>query len=312
MGQSGDGVRDLQKMLGVVADGKFGPITDRAVRAFQRAHGLTVDGEAGMNTIHALREAAAAKGHANHTMGAHRAPTPTERQQRPAGTMTAGSMQQADNNAKSFAPSKGRARGSFSSSQATREQQAAALLQKQGVQLKEGHTYVVQIDQDPPKSRDTNYEHSYTGQTVVMRAHNGKLDEVGGVFQTSSHPGQDYPVGSDGVPGTAFIRPGAYEYTKSLIWHHGKQRFNPLESMPAARDTNHDGTISGSERWQQYTASAIQWHPGDSFGPSSTGCQNVDPSQWDAFMNAVKAGGGSTFTYVLARRANDHSGANAF
>ena len=81
--------------------------------------------------------------------------------------------------------------------------------------------------------------------------------------------------------------------------------------MPAARDTNHDGTISGSENDRRYTAGAIQWHPGGSSGPSSTGCQNIAPDQFEAFKRAVQQGSG-TFTYVLARRPNDVSGANPF
>jgi len=179
------------------------------------------------------------------------------------------------------------------------------------VNLKDGHTYVVQVDQDPPKRASSSYMRSYTGQTVVMKAEGGKLHEVGGPFKSSSHPGQTNPVGSDGVPGTAFIRPGAYEYTKSTHVHHGKERFDPLTNTPAARDLNHDGTISGSENEKRFTAGAIQWHPGNSGGPSSTGCQNIDPSQWNAFKNAVQHGGG-TFTYVLARRPNDVLGANPF
>jgi peptidoglycan hydrolase-like protein with peptidoglycan-binding domain len=46
-GSTGPNVRYIQGVLGIKVDGQFGPITDRAVRAFQRTHGLKVDGIVG-------------------------------------------------------------------------------------------------------------------------------------------------------------------------------------------------------------------------------------------------------------------------
>lgn len=40
----------VQRAVGVNADGKFGPATDRAVKDRQKAHGLTPDGDVGINT----------------------------------------------------------------------------------------------------------------------------------------------------------------------------------------------------------------------------------------------------------------------
>lgn len=54
-GSTGGDVRDLQKAMGITADGIFGPVTQRAVEAYQRAHGLAVDGIAGPKTLAALR-----------------------------------------------------------------------------------------------------------------------------------------------------------------------------------------------------------------------------------------------------------------
>jgi peptidoglycan hydrolase-like protein with peptidoglycan-binding domain len=50
----GGGVRELQRALGVSADGVFGPGTQRAVKSFQRRHGLTADGVVGPQTRSAL------------------------------------------------------------------------------------------------------------------------------------------------------------------------------------------------------------------------------------------------------------------
>jgi peptidoglycan hydrolase-like protein with peptidoglycan-binding domain len=50
----GGDVRQLQRAIGVSADGVFGPDTERALKRWQRAHGLTADGIAGPNTRAAL------------------------------------------------------------------------------------------------------------------------------------------------------------------------------------------------------------------------------------------------------------------
>lgn len=53
-GAKGADVQRLQRFLGLEPDGKFGPDTEAAVRAFQRSKGLTADGVAGPDTRAAL------------------------------------------------------------------------------------------------------------------------------------------------------------------------------------------------------------------------------------------------------------------
>jgi hypothetical protein len=52
--KAGSTVAELQRALGIPADGIYGPQTRRAVRRFQRANGLVVDGIAGPQTLSAL------------------------------------------------------------------------------------------------------------------------------------------------------------------------------------------------------------------------------------------------------------------
>ena len=51
---TGEQVKDLQRQLGIIADGIFGPKTEAAVKAYQARAGLMVDGIAGPATMAAL------------------------------------------------------------------------------------------------------------------------------------------------------------------------------------------------------------------------------------------------------------------
>ena len=53
-GDRGPAVRAIQRELGIVADGVFGPMTERAVKRFQRRHDLVPDGIVGPLTRGAL------------------------------------------------------------------------------------------------------------------------------------------------------------------------------------------------------------------------------------------------------------------
>jgi peptidoglycan hydrolase-like protein with peptidoglycan-binding domain len=50
-GTSGEAVKKMQQALGLVADGQFGPATEKAVKEYQQTNGLTVDGMAGPETL---------------------------------------------------------------------------------------------------------------------------------------------------------------------------------------------------------------------------------------------------------------------
>ncbi|MGQ3675784.1 peptidoglycan-binding domain-containing protein [Xanthobacter sp. TB0139] len=53
-GLAGEPVKILQAKLGVEADGRFGPGTEEALKAYQKEQGLSVDGIAGPDTFLAM------------------------------------------------------------------------------------------------------------------------------------------------------------------------------------------------------------------------------------------------------------------
>lgn len=60
-GSIGAAVEELQKLLKIVVDGDFGPITEKAVIEFQKLCGLKVDGIVGENTLSKLTKPAVKK-----------------------------------------------------------------------------------------------------------------------------------------------------------------------------------------------------------------------------------------------------------
>lgn len=69
-GTRGDTVKKMQEALGIDADGKFGPGTEKAVKAYQESKGLTADGVAGPLTLAAMNMSGAAIGAPPATAGA--------------------------------------------------------------------------------------------------------------------------------------------------------------------------------------------------------------------------------------------------
>lgn len=59
-GDTGALVLEVQSLLGLTADGIYGPLTERAVSDYQASRGLTVDGITGPQTLTALRSGAPA------------------------------------------------------------------------------------------------------------------------------------------------------------------------------------------------------------------------------------------------------------
>jgi peptidoglycan L-alanyl-D-glutamate endopeptidase CwlK len=56
VGSRGEVVKQIQKALGIYADGIFGKLTEERVKEFQKEHGLTVDGKVGPATLAEMKK----------------------------------------------------------------------------------------------------------------------------------------------------------------------------------------------------------------------------------------------------------------
>lgn len=331
-GRSGQSVSELQQMLNrsgiqppLDTDGKFGPLTQQAVRDYQTQNNLRVDGIVGPETLGSLM--------GGQNPGGANGPRPVARPDRtqpnPAAPETQGPQGPQGPQApgtEGFINGPGRVNSTFANSSAERVRQAEDILRSNGQWPPEnGRAYAIQIDQDaPPASASrndrSNFVRSYSGQTAVFRAENGRLVEQEGPLRSASHAGQfssslSPDVTGDGRGDVANIRPGVYHYNTRT---NGRGRFNPrsnAEFANSARDYNQDGVIDGREAQGRHQATAIQIHAGNSSRPSSIGCQTLPPDDYNRFRQAIRGantGGNSDFTYILVRRPNDQFGANPF
>jgi LysM repeat protein len=112
------------------------------------------------------------------------------------------------------------------------------------------------------------------------------------VFEGATHPGQLTSKGAftdvneDGKADMAWIKPGTYGFHKGSNKHYGDV-LRPDGKIEAFRDTNNDGKITGKELSEEFTASAILFHPGFDDRPKSAGCQTMAPDDFKRFMELV-------------------------
>jgi peptidoglycan hydrolase-like protein with peptidoglycan-binding domain len=340
-------VRELQQLLNragvqppLADDGIFGPKTDAALRQFQTSQSIGIDGKFGPESLGALQRSVGQIGtQANAPTRpnippvsdsnlTHNPSTPRPRgtDPTPAPASTPAATPATTPDTSRFAPEAGRVTSAFGRTRAEREQQAESILRTNGQwPPQNGRTYAIQIDQDSPpsnasQSARSNHLRSYTGQTSVFRAENGRLvEQNSNPLRSASHPGQfstrsgTPDVNGDGRRDIAHVRPGVYQYGVRT----SNSRFNPTNDAQfrVARDLNQDGVIDAREANRGYSASGIQIHAGTSSRPSSTGCQTMPPNDFRAFQDAIRrsnSSGQNSFTYVLVRRPNETSGENRF
>lgn len=125
------------------------------------------------------------------------------------------------------------------------------------------------------------------------------------IFEGATHTGQKETKGKftdvnkDGKSDIAHIKPGTYDFHMGSNEKFGKH-LRPDANIPAWRDTNQDGRITGSEKNTNFTATAILFHKGGTEAPKSVGCQTLAPDEYQKFIDLIGQDPNRKVTYTLA------------
>ena len=293
-------VTQLQELLNsqggqLQVDGRFGLQTEEAVRSFQRQHGLTVDGVVGPETLTALNRPRESEETSPATPADQTPPTaPGDR----------GQVSLAAPNL----------------STAEQFEHYRRLIEANGGQLNaEGATVLGLrgLGADGQRHDGRSNIGGYDDSFVVLNQNPDGSPSVQ-MFQGATHANQyssGYSSGPDAqgntISGVAMMAPGNYSAVPHSNDYRGRgpsyhvRTLGGSGDLPAYRDRNRDGEISGQERSQAeaggYTADQILFHGGGANAPISIGCQTLSPSDMRAFSRAIGSGG---FNYTLLD-AND-------
>jgi hypothetical protein len=184
----------------------------------------------------------------------------------------------------------------------------AKIVRDAGGDLTPGHLVVLGLrgrDADGTL-HDTHTAKVFDDTMVLLR--DGTATELSG----STHPwftrnASPPDVNGDGIPDVAMIRPGRYQAVPRPAARNigGMATFHVVTlagggSLPAWRDTNHDGSYDSQERAaseaRHDTAGSILFHLGGLDSVPAIGCQ-VLPH--DPLAELVTTAGGASFDYVL-------------
>lgn len=327
-GQSGESVRELQELLrarghDVTADGRFGPETERAVRAFQAASGAKVDGLVGPETMGKLQ------GRAQSTDALDRSATPrpanlqapseTDRRAAPPpGTVRAGDLARTDDarrareaNGTAVPPG---APGAVTlapegATERERYDHYARIVRENGGEVcPDGRPTVLGIRglSRDGEVHDTGSTRRYDDTFVVLTA-DGRVQELRG----ATHPGQrsstqSPDVTGDGQGDVGMIRPGTFDVVPNGQ-HGGNASYHVRTTggsgrLSGWRDTNQDGRFSDTERAASErrgdTLTGVLFHQGGDNAPRSIGCQTLSPADYDRFVETL-GGPRTRFSYTL-------------
>jgi peptidoglycan hydrolase-like protein with peptidoglycan-binding domain len=331
-GQSGQNVRELQQQLkdaghNIEVDGKFGSETARAVREYQRQNGLKVDGLVGPETSGAFQsngsnqqEFKCKHDHHRNAYVERQAPTSTQRESKPEGTVRATDLAQADR-ADQVRRNQNPNAGPITLAPANMNESEkfdhyANIVRANGGEVNpNGQPTVLGIRgmSRDGQVHDTGSTRRYD-DTMVVLTPDGRVREFAG----ATHPGQNSSSSSpdvagrnggrrDGAGDVGMINTGNYQVVPNGVRngaasYHVRDESGRSGRLDGVRDTNHDGQFSTEERNRSAQRgdqlTAVLFHPGGSTRPSSIGCQTLSPSDYREFVDAI-GGGRASFNYSL-------------
>lgn len=317
VGSEGESVRQVQELLRargheIEADGKFGPDTERAVRAFQGSQRIGVDGVVGPETMGRLQRSAETPNTPLRREGVASAPRLEERSApRNGSTIRAGELARNDEARRNTA-----GRVTLAPANATPEQRYdhyAAIVRANGGTVDPNGTTVLGVrglSRGQGGPHDAGSTRAYDDTFVVLRG--GRAYEYAG----ATHPGQlrsslSPDVNRDGQGDVGMINPGTFrarpngDHNGAASWH--VTQTNGGGRLAGVRDTNGDGRFSDAERAASAQRgdglSEILFHQGYADRPKSIGCLTLSPNVYDDFMSRIGGRGqGFSFTLVDANR----------
>jgi peptidoglycan hydrolase-like protein with peptidoglycan-binding domain len=268
--------------------GIFGPKTEAALRKFQSDHGLVSDGIYGPKTQKALDQASIL-----HPNEGTEKPALEKVKSEPVATQYAGPREIPDSKMKT-----------------TRSLEEQA-------KLYDKYEKLIPPDKFKTGSNEMNIvglRHHDIGSDKDLRSYDDRFvvlykDKQGNkhaqVFEGATHTGQKETRGKftdvnhDGKSDIAYIKPGTYDFHIGQNDKFGTH-LRPDRDIAAWRDTNQDGRITGAEKETSFTAGAILFHKGGTSAPRSVGCQTLEPSEYERFIDLIKQDPNGKVSYTLA------------
>lgn len=298
----GDNVKQLQNHLNqggskLEVDGKFGPMTQKAVRKFQRQHNLTVDGKVGPETMGALNKGLSPEAAKNPEPVKKTEPNPVNKQEPPVKKEEPTTpAQKTDPEGVKKAEGLPELAGKNLTPQ-EKYDHYAAMVKAAGGKLNDKKPTVLGLRGlgVDGKRHDSGKNTGSGDDTFVVLGHDKKGNPTVTELKGATHAAVKKGSIAGGV---AQLRPGNYEASRRKDYKGAEAwALNGGGNVPVYRDGNRDGFISDSEKAKAVAnntqGDGILFHKDRNV---SIGCQTLPLDVLHKLRDSV---GGGNFHYTL-------------